>query len=420
MRLFSWLPLFFLLQYSVCGQLDPAPIEPGSLTVEALDAAGAPIADVSINLSGTLQTQTAPGTFAVDPGLPITVAVARANYAFNPAEQTVTLSPGEADTLVFVGSGDPGQLTVLAEGPGGLPIAGASVLIDGVEQAQAAPATIPLVPEHAYLVSVTHADWTFAPADTTVTLAAGQADTLRFRGSELQRRLVIVEDFTNINCTGCPEADEAVFDAVALASGEVLPLFYHVWWPSAGDPFFIYALQNNPNLPMPQGLAQQRVGFYSVVLAPRVSVDGVKTSSDFDSAVILEAIEAGLAQDPALAMSVDYAGGASEVHVSGSVVSEPGPGPWRLYVMIYETEVVLPQGGSNGQTVFRNTVRHANAASGTMGVPVDLVLGGDFETTFAFTPGAAVVLDNLRAVAFVQNSDTKVILDAAIVAPGGP
>lgn len=420
MRLFSWLPLFFLLQYSVCGQQDPVPIEPGSLTVEAQDAAGAPIADVLIHLGGTLQTETAPGTFAVDPGLPITVAVARANYAFSPAEQTVTLSPGEADTLVFVGSGDPGQLTVLAEGPSGLPIAGVSVLIDGVEQAQAAPATIPLVPEHAYLVSVSHGDWTFAPAESTVTLSAGQVDTLRFRGSELPRRLVIIEDFTNINCTGCPEADEAVFAAVDAASSEVLPLFYHVWWPSAGDPFYIYGVQNNANLPMPQGLAQQRVGFYNVVLAPRVSVDGVKTSSDFDSEVIGAAIAAGLAQAPVLAMDVDYAGGASPVEVSGQVLGTPGAGPWRLYVMIYETEVVLTQGGSNGQTVFRNTVRHANAASGTMGVPVDLVPGGDFETSFAFTPGAAAVLDNLRAVAFVQNSDTKVILDAAIVVPGGP
>jgi hypothetical protein len=420
MRLFSWLPLFFLLQYSVCGQLDPVPIEPGSLTVEVEDAQGVAIADVAIVLGGVLQTATAPATFAIDPGLPITVAVSRPSYAFSPAQSSVTLSPGEADTLVFVGSADPGQLSVLAEGPGGAAIADVAILLDGVEQAQTAPATFAVVPGQPYLVSVAHPDWDFAPVDTSVTLSAGQLDTLRFRGSERQRRLVIVEDFTNISCTGCPQADEAVWGAVADAAGDVLPLFYHVWWPSAGDPFFIYGVQNNPNLPMPQGLAQQRVSFYSVVLAPRVSVDGIKTSSDFDSEIILAAIEAGLAKTPVLDMTVGYAGGASEVQVSGSVVGEPGPGPWRLYVIIYETEVELVQGGSNGQTLFRNTVRHANASGGTMGVPVDLGLGGEFGTSFAFTPGAAAVLDNLRAVAFVQNSDTKVILDAAIVAPGGP
>jgi len=420
MRLFSWLPLFFLLQYSVCGQQDPVPLEPGSLTVAAEDAAGAPIAGVAIVLDGATQAETAPATFAIDPGLSTTVTVSRPSYAFSPAQASITLSPGEADTLVFVGSADPGQLSVLAEGPGGAAIADVAILLDGALQAQAAPATFAVVPGQPYLVSVAHADWIFAPLDTTVTLGAGAVDTLRFRGSELQRRLVIVEDFTNINCTGCPEADEAVWGAVAGAAGEVLPLFYHVWWPSAGDPFYIYGVQNNPQLPMPQGLAQQRVSFYSVVLAPRVSVDGIKTSSDFDSGVILTAIEAGLAQSPVLAMTVGYAGGASEVQVSGSVVGEPGPGPWRLYVMIYETEVELAQGGSNGQTVFRNTVRHANASGGSMGVPVDLIPGGDFGTSFAFTPGAAAVLDHLRAVAFVQNSDTKVILDAAIAAPGGP
>jgi hypothetical protein len=420
MRLFGWLPLFILLQYSVCGQQDPVPIEPGSLTVVAEDGTGAPIAETSITLGGALQAETAPATFRIEAGLPITVAVARANYAFSPSAQTVTLSPGEADTLVFVGSGDPGLLTVLAAGPDGAPIAGAAVLVDGLAQAQAAPVTIALLPERPYLISLLHGDWNFAPADTTVSLAAGEADTLRFRGSEIPRRLVIIEDFTNTNCTGCPQADEAVFAAVDAATSEVLPLFYHVWWPSAGDPFYIYGVQNNANLPMPQGLAQQRVSLYSVVLAPRVSVDGVKTSSDFDSGVILAAIEAGLAQAPVLAMAVDYAGGASPVTVSGQVLGTPGPGPWRLYVMIYETEVVLTQGGSNGQTVFRNTVRHANAASGTMGVPVDLVAGGDFGTSFAFTPGAAAVLANLRAVAFVQNTDTKVILDAALAVPGGP
>lgn len=418
MRLFSWLPLFFLVQYSLCGQQDPVPLEPASLTVVAVDALDAPIAEVAISLDGVEQAEQAPATFAVDPGQPVIVAVSRPNYAFAPAELSVTLGAGEADTLTFVGSGNPAQLTVLAEDPAGEAIADVTIRLDGAAQAQPAPLTLALVPGQAYQLSAEHADWSFAPADTSVTLSAGQLDTLRFRGSALARRLVIVEDFTNINCTGCPEADEAVFGAVGAASSEALPLFYHVWWPAGGDPFYIYGIQNNPNLPMPQGLAQQRVSFYGVTNAPRVSVDGIKTSDDFDSEVILTAIEAGLAQAPALAMTVAYAGGASEVVVTGEVTGTPGPGPWRLYVIIYETEVEF-LGGSNGQTVFRNTVRHANAAGGVMGVPVDLTPGGDFGTSFSFTPGAAAVLANLRAVAFVQNTDTKVILDAA-TALGGP
>ncbi|MBM4117169.1 hypothetical protein FJ251_05400 [bacterium] len=419
MRLFSWLPLFFLLQYSLCGQQDPVPLEPGSLTVVAIDAGGDPIAEVAIRLGGVLQTQLAPATFAIDPGLPVLVAVSRPNYAFSPAEASITLSAGETDTLRFLGSGDPAQLTVLAEDPAGAAIPGVAIRLDGTTQLQTAPLTLALVPEQAYLLSAEHPDWSFAPVDTSVTLSAGTLATLRFRGSEIPRRLVIVEDFTNVNCPNCPEADEAVWAAVEAASSEALPLFYHVWWPAGGDPFYIYGLLNNSNLPMPLGLAQQRVSFYGVSATPRVSVDGVKTSDDFDSQVTLAAIEAGLAQAPVLAMTVAYAGGASEVVVTGAVTGAPGPGPWRLYVLIYETEVVF-LGGSNGQTLFRNTVRHANAASGVMGVPVDLVPGGEFGTTFSFTPGAAAVLANLRAVAFVQNPDTKVILDAATAAPGGP
>jgi len=418
MRLFSWLPLFFLLQYSLCGQQDPVPLEPATLTVVALDTAGEPIAEVAISPGGVLQDDSAPATFAVDPAQPLTVSVARPNYAFTPAEASITLGAGEADTLAFVGSGNPARLTVLAASAAGDPIAGVTIRLDGAAQAAPAPLTLALVPDQAYLLSAEHPDWSFAPVDTSVSLAAGQLDTLRFTGSALARRLVIVEDFTNINCTGCPEADEAVFAAVEDASSEALPLFYHVWWPAGGDPFYIYGVQNNANLPMPQGLAQQRVSFYGVTNAPRVSVDGVKTSDDFDSEVILSAIEAGLDQPPVLAMTVSYAGGASEVVVAGEVSGAPGPGPWRLSVIIYETEVEF-LGGSNGQTVFRNTVRHANAAGGVMGVPVDLTPGGDFGTSFSFTPGAAAVLANLRAVAFVQNTDTKVILDAA-TAPGGP
>lgn len=418
MRLFSWLPLFFLLQYSLCGQQDPVPLEPATLTVVALDTAGEPIAEVAISLGGVLQDESAPATFAVDPGQPLTVSVARANYAFAPAEASVTLGAGEADTLAFVGSGNPAQLTVLAASAADEPIVGVTIRLDGAAQAAPAPLTLTLVPDQPYLLSAEHPDWSFAPVDTSVSLAAGQLDTLRFQGSALARRLVIVEDFSNINCPTCPQADDAVFAAVEAASSEALPLFYHVWWPAGGDPFYIYGLQNNANLPMPQGLAQQRVSFYGVTNAPRVSVDGVKTSDDFDSEVILSAIEAGLDQPPVLAMTVSYAGGASEVVVAGEVNGAPGPGPWRLYIIIYETEVEF-LGGSNGQTVFRNTVRHANAAGGVMGVPVDLTPGGDFGTSFSFTPGAAAVLANLRAVAFVQNTDSKVILDAA-TAPGGP
>ncbi len=345
MRLFSWLPLFFLLQYSVCGQQDPiepaGTTEPGLLTVLAEELGGQPIEGVAITLAGLLQTETAPATFELSPGVLIAVSVAREGYEFS-------------------------------------------------------------------------------PADTSITLSEGRADTLRFRGAAAAQRIVLVEDFSNTGCVPCPAADEAMWAAVAAATGPAYPLAWHPNFPAPQDPFFLY----NPVLGH-YGNTGSRNSFYSISQLPHIRVDGVPVSVPSSESAIATLIAEKLALAASLELSVTRSeqGGQVTVSAQGRVLRAPAGGSWRIYLVLVETLVHFD--APNGQTEFRNTVRHVNGEAGgfgsPLGEPVSLAPGAEFGAQATFAPNfGAVAAENLRAVVFVQDSDSKLILDAAIEAPGGP
>jgi hypothetical protein len=70
-------------------------------------------------------------------------------------------------------------------------------------------------------------------------------------------------------------------------------------------------------------------------------------------------------------------------------------------------------------------VRHVNGEEAgfghPLGEPIALSQGATIAAQASFSPNFAVVTAaNLRAVAFVQDSESKLILEAALESPGGP
>ena len=317
---------------------------------------------------------------------------------------------GQEDPVRMDDGMEPAVLTVLAGDEASAPLAGAAVTLGGLLQAETTPADFTVPPGTPLSVSVSLGGWSFAPAETTVTLAAGATDTLRFRGAPLPVHTVILEDFTHVNCSSCPDAAAAMETAIEQASGPALSLAFHTIW-TGYDPFYLY----NPDANEP------RLDFYGLSSTPKVYVDGQVEADHFNSASILAAIEARLAAAPQLEMTVTRAQAGAEVTVEaeGIVIGTPDPGPWRLYLVLYET--LVHYSAPNHQTEWHNTVRHVNThTDGLQGVPVDLTPGADFGATAVFTPDFGTVdADSLRALAFVQHDETKIILDAAPESNGG-
>lgn len=414
MRFRTWIPVFFMLQFSLCGQEDPVIPDPGLLTVVAEDEAGASIPDARITLNGIAQVAGPPSTFEVEADAAQLVSVDKTGWIFAPADTSVTLAEAEELELVFRGENVlPGRLTVRAVDGDFEPLPGVTVIVDGEAQAGSAPVTITRNPNVPITVSAAKSSWAFTPADTSVVLAPDSENEIVFRG-ELLRHLVLLEDFSNILCLPCPAADAAMWEAVGLATSPAVPIAWHPNFPSPSDPFFLYSpAMNNVRY----------ASFYGIFSLPNVRVDGIAVSTPSNSGVILAAIEARLQVPPSLVMQVLRAqdGAAVTVSVTGKVLREVPEGDWRIYLGLLET-LVHYEGAPNGQTEYRNTVRHATGeGSPVLGEAIDLPTGAEFVKEVTFTPDFGVVVaENLRAFVFVQNSNTFEILDAAVEVSGGP
>jgi hypothetical protein len=428
MRFLTWIPLFILLQFSLCGQEDPVIPEPGYLGVAVVDGAGVPVPDVRVKLNGVTQLANPPAVYEVVAELAQTVSVSATGWGFTPSDTTVTLAEAEELSLTFIAhSVLTAELTVRALDGEDAPIGGVTVSLNGEAQAGEAPLALTLNPDTPYSLSVAAEGWNFTPADSTIMLEGGGEAELIFRGEQPSMHLVLLEDFSNTSCVPCPEADEAMWEAVGQASGMALPIAFHPRFPNPSDPFYLYSFFQNP--PWSLNTVRTEV-FYEISALPNVRVDGLPVSTPSSSATILADIETRLAVEPSLEMVVtrEHDGAEVTVAVEGQVLREVPDGDWRLYMILIET-LVHYDGASNGQTEFRNTVRHLNGESNGSGQPqgeaVDLGLGSAFQSSVVFTPNygespGGVVESNLRAVAFVQNTTTFEILDAVIDATGGP
>jgi len=418
MRFWTWIPLFILLQFSLCGQQDPVIPDPGYLTVTAQDTEGTPILDVRIDLQEIEQAQNAPATFEVVAGLPQQVRVSKTGWVFAPVDTTVTLAEGEELELVFVGVNvQPGEVTVRAVDGEDAAIPGVTVSVDGEAEEGSAPLTVVMNPDVPFTLSVEASGWIFAPADTSITLDPGAETEVVFVGTALSAHLVLVEDFSNTGCGPCPAADEAMWEAVGQASGAAMPIAFHGRFPFPGDPFYLYNTVMN---------VVRSEMFYGIFALPNVRVDGVPMTAPSASEEILSAIESRLAVPPSIEFVVtrEQAGPEVTVNVEGSVIGEVPADDWRIYLLLIETFVHYEE-ASNGQTEYRNTVRHVNgeedAIASGLGESIDLSPGAEFSVSATFTPDFGdVVAENLRAVVFVQNSNTFEILDAAVEVTGGP
>jgi hypothetical protein len=106
--------------------------------------------------------------------------------------------------------------------------------------------------------------------------------------------------------------------------------------------------------------------------------------------------------------------------VDGKVLAALPTGAWRIYYGLAESEIEW-EGGGNGQTHFKNVVRHLNGESDTLGEVFDPSNGELFSFSIVFSPDLEEVDENqLFAFVFVQAEGSREILDAAQETPGGP
>lgn len=214
----------------------------------------------------------------------------------------------------------------------------------------------------------------------------------------------MVESFTNAGCMPCAQQNPA-FDSLLEANIDCLAVIkYHTRWPLATDPMY---LSNAADI-------DARTGFYNVATVPTAILDGNRYYSA-PSGINQNIINQLLNIPPRFEMQIG-----SEVHpgdnkitvrVEGEAVSSVG-GDLRLFVALVERETHFDAPpGTNGETDFLHVLKEflTDASGLDLG---SLEMGDHFDYTFDSKSTDNQCIENLSAIAWIQNYNTHEVYQA--------
>lgn len=230
-------------------------------------------------------------------------------------------------------------------------------------------------------------------------------------------RKTFVEMFTTSSCAECSEINAYLTPLVA-ANNNLIAANYHV--SLLGTSFVV------------SSLARRNSYNFSSSLPPILLIDGSRVSLPASSSRVMNEIMNSV--DKKSFMNLTATGGQNGQQVSVAVDVTP-TAPYKDLLTINGEELTInvllvkdsigyaTAPGSNGETDFFNVNQYffTNAATSgdlinTPSLDADSVISFSYSHTFP----ASVDLSNTTAIAFVQNKQTKEVLQAATVQINGP
>ena len=351
----------------------------------------------SILIDGTLQTgKYTNTTFELDPGN-YTIRVAKSGYDSSPESTIVEINADVIDTVHFILSemSDTGYIFV------DCPYDDAPVFIDGIM----AGFSNEYIESGAGIRNVRIDGWAFNSATETIALTSGDTATVEITPAFVSSCLI--EEFSHVHCSNCPDAAEAVQTVLSAYGDSVLAIEWH---PNlAGiDPF----RADNP------AMHDGRGAYYDVTGMPQVFVAGNVVPDPTSSTVISSSVSNALSNSDVQnfklwARVIDE----SSVRVNCEVQTGTGTGLFKL-VVVENSRHFDTAPGSNGMTDFHNIARRmttypttgtteiSSNASFTMDYEVPEDLGdGEYHIVIWFqkdadgiyTPGEAITCSPCRA-----------------------
>jgi len=214
----------------------------------------------------------------------------------------------------------------------------------------------------------------------------------------------LVERFTNSSCGPCATINNSWYNettANMLNSGTISHLVYNGWWPSASDPMYLLNQSDNTS----------RINYYGVNSVPWIEVNGSTVSTS--SGAFQNAVTNGNTEYAPFNIFISQEAVSDNlIEVKVKIVRDSGDnttfGNIKLRVAI--TEKVVEYNGGNGETHFYSISRTMlpDAVGSSFTIPA---AGDSTEITLQYVPTieflAAVNLDSLRAVAFIQDDNTQ-------------
>jgi hypothetical protein len=216
-------------------------------------------------------------------------------------------------------------------------------------------------------------------------------------------KFVLFEHFTQASCGPCA-AQNPAFQNTILGNNPqtVRHIAYHTSWPGV-DPMYNH---NGPEV-------DSRVSFYGVSGVPDIYMLGNQKNGQ-PGAFSQNDVDAQFSSTSPIKLSVTQTdtGMARNVAVTVKSLSATTAGTYKLFVAVIEREIVYANApGNNGEKEFPNVFRKMlpNINGETITLPA---AGMESTFNFNFAEHAAWNAANIEVVAFVQNTDTKEVLNS--------
>lgn len=217
-------------------------------------------------------------------------------------------------------------------------------------------------------------------------------------------RVMLVESFTNAGCMPCAQQNPAFDSLIETNIDRLAVIKYHTRWPLATDPMY---LSNAASI-------DARTDFYNVATVPTAILDGNRyysAPSGINQNIINQLLNIPPRFEMRIGSEIQPADNTITIRVECEALSSVG-GDLRLFVALVERETHFDAPpGTNGETDFLHVLKEfLTDASG-----LDLIgmeVGGHFDYTFDSQSTDNQGIENLSAIAWIQNYNTHEVYQA--------
>ena len=231
------------------------------------------------------------------------------------------------------------------------------------------------------------------------------------------QRTVLVEEGTNASCPPCASQNPDFNTLLQANPNKVVSIKYQAWWPGY-DPMYEHNTADVHN----------RIDYYGIDGVPTSVLDGEIISGSypgFDTAndgwydgapggysqeVIDNAYDVPASFDIDIAYTITPDG----ITVTPTATcTQDVSGNLKFHIAIVENEIDFDTApGSNGETVFYNVMKKMLPTAAGASMESSYTVGDTYTTTQSWTFANVYDVNQLGVVAFIQNDDTKEVLQA--------
>jgi len=218
------------------------------------------------------------------------------------------------------------------------------------------------------------------------------------------QRVLLLESFTNTGCGPCAMYNPGMDAIIAANPDKLVAIKYHVNWPSSTDPMYLHNTTEN----------SARVSYYGVNSVPHVVVDGNRFSGN--SGNITQTIIDNLSTiESPMEMRLSWELNASQTVITVNVMGRATTaiqGNLKLYVGVIEKEIHFASApGPNGEKDFYQVMKKLLPNQQGM-IIGELGENGYFAYSFSWEVANFYDLNQIDAIAWVQNTNTKEVIQA--------